>query len=232
MHLKIERRLLMENNRIVSAHRMLRLCFLIFVMLSFIANIIGYNYINELESQVSQRDSVISKLSYSNSLVKEYFDVVEDSINNQTIYKLKDEKKEKVVETKTKYVEHQVEIEHQFVRGDKIISTEELLSIVNKGDSVMLNKVKSLLDRYNSLVNDYNIIQKKAQLLKDTVIYQGMALRLIKKNYDIDYSCELDNNSYYVRLHSSKADSAFTLFPYFRHKMKYDETKKTWAIRK
>lgn len=222
----------MENNRIVSAHRMLRLCFLIFVMLSFIANIIGYNYINELESQVSQRDSVISKLSYSNSLVKEYFDVVEDSINNQTIYKLKDEKKEKVVETKTKYVEHQVEIEHQFVRGDKIISTEELLSIVNKGDSVMLNKVKSLLDRYNSLVNDYNIIQKKAQLLKDTVIYQGMALRLIKKNYDIDYSCELDNNSYYVRLHSSKADSAFTLFPYFRHKMKYDETKKTWAIRK
>ena len=222
----------MENNRIVSAHRMLRLCFLIFVMLSFIANIIGYNYINELESQVSQRDSVISKLSYSNSLVKEYFDVVEDSINNQTIYKLKDEKKEKVVETKTKYVEHQVEIEHQFVRGDKIISTEELLSIVNKGDSVMLNKVKSLLDRYNSLVNDYNIIQKKAPLLKDTVIYQGMALRLIKKNYDIDYSCELDNNSYYVRLHSSKADSAFTLFPYFRHKMKYDETKKTWAIRK
>ena len=232
MHLKIERRLLMENNRIVSAHRMLRLCFLIVVMLSFIANIIGYNYIKELESQVTQRDSVISKLSYSNNLVKEYFDVVEDSINNQTIYKLKDEKKEKVVETKTKYVEHQVEIEHQFVRGDKVISTEELLSIVNKGDSAMLNKVKSLLDRYNSLVNDYNNIQKKAQLLKDTVIYQGMALRLIKKNYDIDYSCELDNNSYYVRLHSSKADSAFTLFPFFRHKMKYDETKKTWAIRK
>ena len=68
--------------------------------------------------------------------------------------------------------------------------------------------------------------------LKDSVIFQGMALGLIKRSFDIDYTSRLEGNNYHVQLESSKADSAFMLFPYFKHKLKYDETKNSWIIKR
>ena len=123
-------------------------------------------------------------------------------------------------------------VKPQFTRGGKVLSTEELLSIVNNGDSVYIEKIISLSKQYNSLVNDYNAVQKEKSRLKDTVIFQGMALGLIKRNFDIDYTSRLDSNKYHVQLEARKADSAFMLFPYFKHKLKYDEKKNNWIIKR
>lgn len=223
----------MENDRISKINSILpRLVLFVFILASIIANFISFYYIEELETQIVQRDSIISKLTFSNNLVKEYFDIIEDSINQQTIYTLKNEKKTRVVQTETKYVERQVTIEPTFVKGDKVFTTKELLSIVNGGDSIMIENLKSISEKYNSLVKDYNESQKEIRALKDTIIYQGMALGLIKRNFDIDYSFDLDNNTFHVSLEASKADSAFVIFPYFKHKMKYDEKTKSWTIKK
>lgn len=204
----------------------------VFVIASLIANVVCIRYIGELETQIEQRDSIISKLTFSNDLVKEYFDIVEDTVTQQTLYRLKDEKKTKIIQTKAEYIDRPVMVKPEFTRGDKIISTDELLSIVNNGDSVYIEKIVSLSKQYNSLVNEYNETQKEKRALKDTVIFQGMALGLIKRSFDIDYTSRIEGNNYHVQLEASKADSAFMLFPYFKHKLKYDEKKKSWIIKR
>ena len=223
----------MENSRFSRIYKNLpKIIIFVLVISLLIANVVCVCYIRELEIQIEQRDSIISRLTFSNDLVKEYFDIVEDTVTQRTLYTLKDEKKTKIIQTKTEYVEKPVMVETQFTRGDKVISTEELLSIVNNGDSVYIDKIISLSKQYNSLINDYNAILKEKSSLKDTVIFQGMALGLIKRNYDIDYTSRLDGNNYHVQLEASKADSAFMLFPYFKHKLKYDEKKKSWIIKR
>lgn len=52
--------------------------------------------ISTLESQIEQRDSLIQRLSHSNNLIKEYFNVKYDSLNNEETYVLKDSKKTRV----------------------------------------------------------------------------------------------------------------------------------------
>lgn len=223
----------MENSRFSRIYKNLpKIIIFVLVIALLIANVVCVCYIRELEIQIEQRDSIISRLTFSNDLVKEYFDIVEDTVTQRTLYTLKDEKKTKIIQTKTEYVEKPVMVETQFTRGDKVISTEERLSIVNNGDSVYIDKIISLSKQYNSLINDYNTILKEKSSLKDTVIFQRMALGLIKRNYDIDYISRLDGNNYHVQLEASKADSAFLLFPYFKHKLKYDEKKKSWIIKR
>ena len=223
----------MENSRFSRIYKNLpKIIIFVLVIALLIANVVCVCYIRELEIQIEQRDSIISRLTFSNDLVKEYFDIVEDTVTQRTLYTLKDEKKTKIIQTKTEYVEKPVMVETQFTRGDKVISTEELLSIVNNGDSVYIDKIIALSKQYNSLINDYNAILKEKSSLKDTVIFQGMALGLIKRNYDIDYTSRLDGNNYNVQIEASKADSAFMLFPYFKHKLKYDEKKKSWIIKR
>ena len=223
----------MENSRFSRIYKNLpKIIIFVLVIALLIANVVCVCYIRELEIQIEQRDSIISKLTFSNDLVKEYFDIVEDTVTQQTLYTLKDEKKTKIIQTKTEYVDNPVMVKPHFTRGDKVLSTDELLSIVNNGDSVYIEKILSLSKQYNSLVNDYNALQKEKRSLKDTVIFQGMALGLIKRNFDIDYTSRLDSNNYHVQLEAGKADSAFMLFPYFKHKLKYDEKKNSWIIKR
>ena len=209
-----------------------RIAIIVVFIGSIIANIIGYSYIEELEKQIIHRDSVITKLSFSNILVNEYFDINEDSLTKQPIYTLKDEKKTKIVQTKTEHVKERITVKPTFIRGDRVLTTEELLEIINNEDSARKDKIKIIVEKYKTLANDYNELIKEENSLRDSIIWLKMALGLIKRNYDIDYSFWVEGNVYHVKLESSKADSAFVLFPYFKHKMKYDENKKNWAIRK
>ena len=71
-------------NKIIS---LIRTNFPIIAILAFMfgslyANYISMSYIEELESQIVQRDSLIRELSISNDLVKEYFDISYDSNEN------------------------------------------------------------------------------------------------------------------------------------------------------
>lgn len=68
---------LMNNNRL------LKLALLWLVAVSLTLLYLFYDateQISTLESQIEQRDSLIQKLSHSNDLIKEYFDVKYDSL--------------------------------------------------------------------------------------------------------------------------------------------------------
>lgn len=216
------------KNKLFQILRLLpQIAICIFVLCSLIVNVLGFNYINELERQVAQRDSIINHLTFSNKLVEEFFDVTEDSINNQRIYTLKDEKRTKKIKIKTtKY------IEPSFIRGNDTLNIDELVLMFNKVDSMHNKQLDTIYSKYNFLVDKCNRILYEKQSLRDTVTSQRMALDLIKKNYDIGYSWYVKGNVIHVTLESHKADSAFLLFPYFKNKLKFNDKKNIWTIKK
>ena len=186
------------------------------VLLSFLfgsvyINVINYSYIEELESQVVQRDSLIRELSISNELVKEYFDISVDSLNQTKTYSLKDSKRPVIEKTVTKiFVDTLRE------------KTIETITIRTGNDSVV--------EQYNNLVNKYNILVNRLNAKSDSLIETGMALGLIRRAFDITYSSSREGNNIGVHLDASRADSAFMLLPYYRDKLKYDNDKKCWIV--
>ena len=200
-------------NKIIS---FIRKNFPIIILLAFTfgslyVNYISMSYIEELESQILQRDSLIRELSISNELVKEYFDISYDSISQMKTYSLKDSKRPVIEKTITQvYVDTVKE------------RTIETITIRNGNDSVV--------DKYNALVNSYNMLVGRFNVKSDSLIETGMALGLIKKKFDISYSSSREGNSISVHVDATKADSAFMLLPYYRDKLKFDEEKKCWMI--
>lgn len=185
-------------------------------------------YMDEYDEQVERQDSMIRKLSFSNDLVKEYFDIEEDSITHTINYSLKENKRvkeiERVTERVTKY------IDHEFIRGGKKMSSEEFVASINASDKKPQEALKDLAGKYNTLVNDYNELAKKIKTKSDTVEIQGMALGLIKRNYGIDYTSNLNGDIRTVHIHGNKVDSALMLLPYYRHKLTYDPKSKSWMV--
>ena len=84
----------MENSRRFIYLGVLVIAFIMLV--SFFA--VDIRYISKLEHQIAQRDSLIRELSFSDELVKEYFNIEKDSIGHKTSFSLKDEKKTRIIE--------------------------------------------------------------------------------------------------------------------------------------
>ena len=183
------------------------------------------NYVSNLEKQVRERDLLIQKLTKSENLVKEYFDIKKDSITNETIYTLKESKREIVTivnETNC----------HIFKIDGKQIDAEEVVSRYN----IILQDYVNLVDKYNSKVDD---CQRLTEKYNETVEYKSYsnalkaALDLIYKNYEIGYNINKEDDVYKIHIsRSSKIDSALMLLPTYRDKLRYNEKNKEWTIRK
>lgn len=225
------RRLAMRNNILQIVKLLPRIAVVVIVVFSFAANFISLKYIEKLENQVYKRDSIISELAFSNSLVKEYFDMIDDSVNNRKMYVLKDNKKTKVEVTKY--------LKPTFFYDAESLTPDEFVKEVNKKDSMyqqlltsLYTQNQTLYTKYNSLAEKYNRTILEMKELNDTIISQRTALNLIKRNYDIGYSWNIRENSIEVKLESSKADSAYILLSNCRDKLNYDEKKGVWTIKR
>lgn len=190
----------------------------------------GLSYIDKLESQITERDSLISRLTISEALVKEYFDIEQDSLTNELIYTLKPSKQEHVQIVYRNMSE-------TFQAGNDILTSEEFVKKYNSllGDfSQCVNENEQLVNKYNQLARDHNKLIKDYNELVNKKSYYGAleaALDLINKNYGIDYEIINDSTTYKVVVSpSQKIDSALILLPYFRENLNYDEKSGKWVI--
>ena len=192
----------------------------------------GLNYINKLEDQIDERDSVIRRLAISDNLVREYFDIKQDSLTQEITYTLKPSKRELVHITQDGY-------DKIFRVGDKVLSIDE---IVSRHNSTIKDYV-SIVDKYNQLIKDHNELIKDynelVTLYRSKVNRNGdyetlkTVLDLINKNYGITYEIIQDSTSYKVVIPPSpKIDSALMLLPHFRENLKYDKKTDRWMITK
>ena len=175
----------------------------------------GFNYINELEEQIIERDKLISRLAVSDALVREYFDIKQDSLTNEIVYTLKPSKKEQVP-----IVERIID---RYGMGETIITPEEMRIKYNS----MAKDYTKLVSKYNQLVGEYNeVVEHMAY--NDAL---KAALDLMYKNYGLKCNIKKDSSMYIISLQEfSKVDSALILLPYFRENLHFDDKSGKWII--
>ena len=113
--------------------------------------------VEKILPQIIERDNLIQELTISEDLVNEYFNVEYDSISNTKSYILKDSKKTKVIEIEKENHYIKEYREPQFKKGDKTLSSADLVKEYNKKDSLY----NQLLSQYYNECNDKNSIKKR-----------------------------------------------------------------------
>ena len=116
------------------------------------------NYSVSLEKQIYQRDSLIRALSFSDKLVRDYFDIKEDTLNKTRSYTLKDDMKTKIIER------------HEYIFDGRKIGPEELIAEYQKlaiNYNQLIDEHKKLAVDYNQLIVEHNkLVENYNSLLK------------------------------------------------------------------
>jgi hypothetical protein len=204
--------------------KILSIAFLVTILILLIVVPVALWYISKLEEQIIERDNLIQELTISEDLVKEYFNVEYDSISNTKSYILKDSKKTRVIEIEKENHYIKEYREPQFKKGDKTLSSADLVKEYNKKDSLY----NQLLSQYYNECNDKNSIKKKMS------IYVKI-LDMIEHNYGISYNIKTENRDSiiiytYNLVHTERVDSALMLLPYYNNKLKR-ENDSVWTIK-
>lgn len=204
----------MENSRRFIYLGVLVIAFIMLV--SFFA--VDIRYISKLEHQIAQRDSLIRELSFSDELVKEYFNIEKDSIGHKTSFSLKDEKK-------TRIIEHIETVkESTFSLNGKDISADKLVEKYNTLNS----DYNALARKYNSLVKKFN---SETDSLRTGKNISDLKLNSIQNAYGIRVNCDVLGNTYRFHISGTKQiDSALILLPYFRENLRYEQADSSWII--
>tara|TARA_R110002051_G_scaffold295031_1_gene360746 strand:+ start:109 stop:738 length:630 start_codon:yes stop_codon:yes gene_type:complete len=173
-----------------------------FSIVSMILLLILYNYNSELENQIAQKDSLISKSVERDSLLinktREYSQIIEKYVNNC-----------------------------EFTINGKNISASKLVKIANETnteneklkDSLRYFKLlskkqpKVYSSEYNKIINEY----------KDSLSIYKWKAELVKKDFGIVYKVKRKGNKLISERYSKKVDSALVLFPYYKHKLSIDK---------
>lgn len=203
------------------------------VIISFSAIILSViiyftnRYTDNLEMQISERDSLINKLAISDKLVSDYFDITIDTTQNTTSYVLKVAKVEEIVSAN----------EDTFIFGDKTLTADDVafkynnlvkeyndlwsaISKVEDKNILLVSGFKKINDMYNEINYEYRkLINDHNTIVNENRTYESI-LNMIKNKYDIDYSIKKTDSTSIISLHPSpKIDSALILLPHFRDRL-------------
>lgn len=222
---------LMNNNRLF------KLAFLWLVAISLTLLYLFYDateQISTLESQIEQRDTLIQRLSHSNELIKEYFDVKYDSVKNEETFVLKDSKKTRVEVEKlqTIYDVAYIKDEDRFYKNGKRISSDSLIKEYNNLSQRNAGDWKKIVEKYNSLVHEYNKLGSRLSATEDSLWVKSLLLKNTEKYYKIQYNYNYRGNQVFTNISSPKLDSALMLLDVYRDKLKYNPKKKQWTIKR
>lgn len=172
----------------------------------------GWNYVDNLERQVAERDMLIEELAFSESLIAEYFDIEQDSVKNVKTYTLKQSKRQQNVQVINRKSQ-------EFVKEVEDILSSQLIEY-----NSLRSEYTRLVTAYNDLIGKYNENYSYSEALK-------AALSLIYGAYEIGYDIKMDSIKYKISLlPSPKIDSALILLPYFRENLEYDKEAGVWLI--
>ena len=222
---------LMNNNRLF------KLALLWLVVISMTLLYLFYNateQISTLESQIEQRDTLIQRLSHSNELIKEYFDVKYDSVKNEETFVLKDSKKTRVEVEKMQTIHDVAYIkdEDRFYKNGKRISSDSLIKEYNNLSQRNAGDWKKIAEKYNSLVHEYNKLGSRLSAIEDSLWVKDLLLKNIEKYYKIQYNYNYKGNQVFTNISSPKLDSALMILDVYRDKLKYNPKKKQWIIKR
>lgn len=221
----------------MNNNRLFKLAFLWLVAISLTLLYLFYDateQISTLESQIEQRDTLIQRLSHSNELIKEYFDVKYDSVKNEETFVLKDSKKTRVEVEKlqTIYDVAYIKDEDRFYKNGKRISSDSLIKEYNNLSQRNAGDWKKNAEKYNSLVHEYKKLGSRLSVIEDSLWVKNLLLKNTEKYYKIQFNYNYKGNQVFTNISSPKLDSALMLLDVYRDKLKYNPKKKQWIIKR
>ncbi len=221
----------------MNNNRLFKLAFLWLVAISLTLLYLFYDateQISTLESQIEQRDTLIQRLSHSNELIKEYFDVKYDSVKNEETFVLKDSKKTRIEVEKLQTIHDVAYIknEDRFYKNGKRISSDSLIKEYNNLSQRNAEDWKKIAEKYNSLVHEYNKLGSRLSAIEDSLWVKNLLLKNTEKYYKIQFNYNYKGNQVFTNISSPKLDSALMLLDVYRDKLKYNPKKKQWIIKR
>lgn len=200
---------------------------LIFILLSFLCVSISLNfyqasYSEELNEQISKRDTLIrteriDHISHDTIKIHHYtsysIDGQEISFEDLFDMLLKMEKERNTYRDSCNYYKNYYSIsqKHHNVDFKEERHGDTVIYSYNMAPSQDMVKIDSTI---NSLATTKAIFDR------------------VCKRYDISViNQEVRNGVLYFDIQAQKLDSALMLLPYYRHKLKYDSKKKIWRIK-
>lgn len=221
----------------MNNNRLFKLAFLWLVAISLTLLYLFYDateQISTLESQIEQRDTLIQRLSHSNELIKEYFDIKYDSVKNEETFVLKDSKKTRVEVEKlqTIYDVAYIKDEDRFYKNGKRISSDSLIKEYNNLSQRNAGDWKKNAEKYNSLVHEYKKLGSRLSAIEDSLWVKNLLLKNTEKYYKIQFNYNYKGNQVFTNISSPKLDSALMLLDVYRDKLKYNPKKKQWIIKR
>jgi hypothetical protein len=194
-----------KNNKAKSViHKITSFFSVIAVIVGLIVLGVSFYYNDNLEKQINERDKIIENLTFSQKLVEDYFDIKVDSVKGTIYYTLKVDK--------------------------GITRTINTTHTITETDTLLIDDYNGLVVKYNDLVALYNSISSQYIQTKDSLSMDEVIIGLIKKNYPIDITIHKEGKNQLISVKSSQIDSALILLPYFRDKLKINETGNKWII--
>lgn len=221
----------------MNNNRLFKLAFLCLVAISLTLLYLFYDateQISTLESQIEQRDTLIQRLSHSNELIKEYFDVKYDSVKNEENFVLKDSKKTRIEVEKLQIIHDVAYIKDKdrFYKNGKRISSDSLIKEYNNLSQRNAEDRKKIAEKYNSLVHEYNKLSSRLSAIEDSLWVKNLLLKNTEKYYKIQFDYNYKGKQVFTNVSSPKLDSALMLLDVYRDKLIYNPKKKQWIIKR
>lgn len=221
----------------MNNNRLFKLAFLCLVAISLTLLYLFYDateQISTLESQIEQRDTLIQRLSHSNELIKEYFDVKYDSVKNEENFVLKDSKKTRIEVEKLQIIHDVAYIKDKdrFFKNGKRISSDSLIKEYNNLSQRNAEDRKKIAEKYNSLVHEYNKLSSRLSAIEDSLWVKNLLLKNTEKYYKIQFDYNYKGKQVFTNVSSPKLDSALMLLDVYRDKLIYNPKKKQWIIKR
>ena len=177
---------------------------------------------------------MIQRLSHSNELIKEYFDVKYDSVKNEENFVLKDSKKTRIEVEKLQIIHDVAYIKDKdrFYKNGKRISSDSLIKEYNNLSQRNAEDRKKIAEKYNSLVHEYNKLSSRLSAIEDSLCVKNLLLKNTEKYYKIQFDYNYKGNQVFTNVSSPKLDSALMLLDVYRDMLIYNPKKKQWIIKR
>lgn len=213
-----------EKKNRINIWEVLLLAIFLGIGISFVFSVY---YNDKLEGQLRERDALIDRLMKKDSLLNKVFELEYDSTGSYSYTTIVRDgrilKYNEIYNSLDSITNKYYELENKNNR-----TQTELINDYNK----LIQELQKNIDDYNVLVQKTNSQQKEIVSLKNKLNNKSDSIWIFKtisdmsrSQYGIMYHIKKENKQLKVSIEADRVDSALTLFPHYRHKIKKIERK-------
>lgn len=214
-----------------SFYKYLSIALLLFLVIStslYIEKSESYDYLNKVTSD--KNDSIVKTANHKYKEILEINKKLQEKYNrpggNQDIdgvsYNNKKISLEDLIELSNSLLQENSKLQ-QRIQNDSVLlrNHRDMFNQIEKRNLAKIKSDNGFITEISYELNKSDSLYKIINQIKSDLESKKVALRIIKNNYDIDFSEYTKDGKDYIKLISTeRIDSALWVYPYYKHKIK------------